>query len=84
MLIIDCIFFKGESMPSVVSYMFFIQKIMTFYRLNIDTNDHEDNVSLCQCAVIALRELFLNSKLPLVHELLIKEKAVSLSQVNSS
>ncbi|XP_015598904.1 PHD finger protein rhinoceros isoform X2 [Cephus cinctus] len=53
--------------------------------LNMDVSDEreEERVSLCQCALVALQELFLTSKLPLIQELLIREKAVTLSQVKS-
>ncbi|XP_066582439.1 serine-rich adhesin for platelets isoform X2 [Prorops nasuta] len=62
-----------------------------YYRLyllqgfNIDTSDDrtEEMVSLCQCALSALQELTLSNKLPLIQELLIREKAVTLSQVKS-
>lgn len=43
----------------------------------------EERVSLCACALIALQELFLTTKLPLIRELLLREKAVTLSQVKS-
>lgn len=54
-------------------------------RLNIDPGDEpdEERVSLCECALIALRQLHLTSELPLVQDLLIREKAVTLSQVKS-
>ncbi|KAG7190663.1 hypothetical protein KM043_006741 [Ampulex compressa] len=53
--------------------------------LNIDTGDEreEERVSLCQCALVALQQLHLTSRLPLVKELLMREKAVTLSQVKS-
>ncbi|XP_050459298.1 LOW QUALITY PROTEIN: mucin-17-like [Cataglyphis hispanica] len=54
-------------------------------KLNIDPSDEprEKRVSLCECALIALRQLHLTSELPLVQDLLIHEKAVTLSQVKS-
>ncbi|KAJ8686935.1 hypothetical protein QAD02_022729 [Eretmocerus hayati] len=39
--------------------------------------------SLCQCALNALEQLDLTKKLPLIRELLVREKAVTLSQVKS-
>ncbi|KAI4491723.1 hypothetical protein M0804_003115 [Polistes exclamans] len=53
--------------------------------LNVDTCDvrSEEKVSLCQCALVALQQLHLTKKLPLVQELLLREKAVTLSQVKS-
>lgn len=54
-------------------------------RLNIDPSNEpgEERVSLCECALIALRQLHLTNDLPLVQDLLIREKAVTLSQVKS-
>ncbi|XP_018338565.1 PREDICTED: uncharacterized protein LOC108746350 isoform X2 [Trachymyrmex septentrionalis] len=54
-------------------------------RLNIDPSDEsgEERVSLCECALIALQQLHLTDELPLVQDLLIREKAVTLSQVKS-
>ncbi|XP_029164013.1 uncharacterized protein LOC114935355 isoform X2 [Nylanderia fulva] len=54
-------------------------------RLNIDPGDEpgEERVSLCECALIALRQLHLTNELPLIQDLLIREKAVTLSQVKS-
>ncbi|XP_070154512.1 serine-rich adhesin for platelets isoform X2 [Polyergus mexicanus] len=54
-------------------------------KLNIEPSDEpgEERVSLCECALIALRQLHLTSELPLVQDLLIREKAVTLSQVKS-
>ncbi|XP_039311071.1 uncharacterized protein LOC105200249 isoform X3 [Solenopsis invicta] len=54
-------------------------------RLNIDPSDEpgEERVSLCECALIALQQLHLTSELPLIQDLLIREKAVTLSQVKS-
>ncbi|KAK2579901.1 hypothetical protein KPH14_007581 [Odynerus spinipes] len=53
--------------------------------LNVDTCDvrREEKVSLCQCALVALQQLHLTKRLPLVVELLLREKAVTLSQVKS-
>lgn len=57
---------------------------ITFDRLNVETNEEreEERVSLCQCALVALQQLNLVSRLPLIRELLMREKAVTLSQVN--
>ncbi|XP_018374484.1 PREDICTED: uncharacterized protein LOC108768529 isoform X2 [Trachymyrmex cornetzi] len=54
-------------------------------RLNIDPSDEssEERVSLCECALIALQQLHLTDELPLIQDLLIREKAVTLSQVKS-
>ncbi|XP_032665787.1 uncharacterized protein LOC116841668 isoform X2 [Odontomachus brunneus] len=54
-------------------------------RLNIDPCDEpgEERVSLCECALIALQQLHLTNELPLIRDLLIREKAVTLSQVKS-
>ncbi|XP_025267179.1 uncharacterized protein LOC105259582 isoform X2 [Camponotus floridanus] len=54
-------------------------------RLNIDPSDEpgEERISLCECALIALRQLHLTSELPIIRDLLIREKAVTLSQVKS-
>nr|XP_012227949.1 PREDICTED: uncharacterized protein LOC105675400 isoform X1 [Linepithema humile]XP_012227950.1 PREDICTED: uncharacterized protein LOC105675400 isoform X1 [Linepithema humile] len=54
-------------------------------RLNIDPSDEpgEERVSLCECALIALQQLHLTDELPLVQDLLVHEKAVTLSQVKS-
>ncbi|XP_025158286.1 uncharacterized protein LOC105181795 isoform X2 [Harpegnathos saltator] len=54
-------------------------------RLNIDPCDEpgEERVSLCECALIALQQLRLTGELPLIRDLLICEKAVTLSQVKS-
>lgn len=54
-------------------------------RLNIDPSDEpgEERVSLCECALIALQQLHLTGELPLIQDLLIREKAVTLSQVKS-
>ncbi|XP_018308135.1 uncharacterized protein [Mycetomoellerius zeteki] len=54
-------------------------------RLNIDPSDEssEERVSLCECALIALQQLHLTDELPLMQDLLIREKAVTLSQVKS-
>lgn len=51
--------------------------------LSIDScqDNGEEHVSLCQCALNALKELNLAKKLPLIQELLTREKAVTLSQV---
>lgn len=53
--------------------------------LNVETNEdrEEERVSLCQCALVALQQLNLASKLPVIQELLMREKAVTLSQVKS-
>ncbi|XP_012281505.1 uncharacterized protein LOC105700329 isoform X2 [Orussus abietinus] len=53
--------------------------------LNVDVGEEreEERDSLCQCALVALEELFLTSKLPLIQELLKREKAVTLSLVKS-
>ncbi|XP_033190919.2 uncharacterized protein LOC117157194 isoform X2 [Bombus vancouverensis nearcticus] len=53
--------------------------------LNVETNEErdEERVSLCQCALVALQQLNLASRLPLIQELLVREKAVTLSQVKS-
>ncbi|XP_076296037.1 uncharacterized protein LOC143216652 isoform X1 [Lasioglossum baleicum] len=53
--------------------------------LNVDTNEQrdEERVSLCRCALLALQQLNLTSRLPLIQELLMREKAVTLSQVKS-
>ncbi|XP_047370569.1 uncharacterized protein LOC124957596 isoform X4 [Vespa velutina] len=53
--------------------------------LNVDTCDvkREEKISLCQCALVALQQLHLTKKLPLVQELLLREKAVTLSQIKS-
>ncbi|XP_033209949.1 uncharacterized protein LOC117168421 isoform X2 [Belonocnema kinseyi] len=53
--------------------------------LNVDSSEEceEKMASLCQCALLALQELHLTNKLPLVKELLMKEKAETLSQVKS-
>nr|XP_031847524.1 treacle protein isoform X1 [Nomia melanderi]XP_031847525.1 treacle protein isoform X1 [Nomia melanderi]XP_031847526.1 treacle protein isoform X1 [Nomia melanderi]XP_031847528.1 treacle protein isoform X1 [Nomia melanderi] len=53
--------------------------------LNVDTNEErdEERVSLCRCALLALQQLNLTSRLPLIQELLMREKAVTLSQVKS-
>ncbi|KAK9298836.1 hypothetical protein QLX08_007980 [Tetragonisca angustula] len=53
--------------------------------LNVETNEEreEERVSLCQCALVALQQLNLVSRLPLIRELLVREKAVTLSQVKS-
>lgn len=48
-----------------------------------NNNDDEKYASLCQCALNALEVLKLSSRLPLVRELLTREKAVTLSQVKS-
>ncbi|KAF3429550.1 hypothetical protein E2986_12972 [Frieseomelitta varia] len=50
--------------------------------LNVETNEEreEERVSLCQCALVALQQLNLVSRLPLIRELLVREKAVTLSQ----
>lgn len=59
---------------------------ITFDRLNVETNAEdreEERVSLCQCALVALQHLNLASKLPVIQELLMREKAVTLSQVYS-
>lgn len=49
----------------------------------METNEErdEERVSLCQCALVALQQLNLASRLPLIQELLVREKAVTLSQV---
>ncbi|XP_011865680.1 PREDICTED: uncharacterized protein LOC105560837 [Vollenhovia emeryi] len=54
-------------------------------RLSIDPSDEpgEERVSLCECALIALQQLHLTGELPLIQDLLIREKAVTLSQVKS-
>ncbi|KAL0103149.1 hypothetical protein PUN28_017464 [Cardiocondyla obscurior] len=54
-------------------------------RLNIDLSDEtgEERVSLCGCALIALQQLHLTNEFPLIQELLIREKADTLSQVKS-
>lgn len=50
--------------------------------LHVDhINDDEEQVSLCQSALVALRELNLTNRLPVIRELLVRERAVSLSQV---
>lgn len=53
--------------------------------LNVETNEErdEERVSLCQCALLALQQLNLASRLPVIQELLTREKAVTLSQVKS-
>ena len=45
-------------------------------------NNEEEYVSLCQCALNALEELKLKIKLPLIRDLLVREKSDTLSQVN--
>lgn len=59
---------------------------ITFDRLNVETNEdrEEERVSLCQCALVALQQLNLASKLPVIQELLMREKAVTLSQVQQN
>ncbi|XP_014486857.1 PREDICTED: serine/arginine repetitive matrix protein 2 isoform X2 [Dinoponera quadriceps] len=54
-------------------------------RLNIGPCDEpgEERASLCECALIALQQLHLTSELPLIRDLLIRERAVTLSQVKS-
>lgn len=51
----------------------------------METNEEreEERVSLCQCALVAFQQLNLASRLPLIQELLMREKAVTLSQVNA-
>ncbi|XP_078032635.1 uncharacterized protein LOC144467619 isoform X2 [Augochlora pura] len=53
--------------------------------LNVDTNEEreQERVSLCRCALLALQQLNLTGRMPLIQELLIREKAVTLSQVKS-
>ncbi|XP_063982368.1 uncharacterized protein LOC135165194 isoform X2 [Diachasmimorpha longicaudata] len=52
--------------------------------LHVDhINDDEEQVSLCQSALVALRELNLTNRLPVIRELLVRERAVSLSQVKA-
>ncbi|XP_076677123.1 uncharacterized protein LOC143373614 isoform X3 [Andrena cerasifolii] len=60
-------------------------KLYLLQGLNVDTNEErgEERVSLCQCALVALQQLNLTNKLPLIQELLMREKAVTLSQVKS-
>lgn len=54
-----------------------------FFRLNLDIGENrdEERVSLCRCALVALKELGLEEKLPVIRDLLMRERAVSLSQV---
>ncbi|XP_020281983.1 proteoglycan 4 isoform X2 [Pseudomyrmex gracilis] len=54
-------------------------------RLNIDPSDEpsEERVSLCECALLALQQMHLANEFPLIRDLLIREKAVTLSQVKS-
>ncbi|XP_058800175.1 uncharacterized protein LOC131669361 isoform X2 [Phymastichus coffea] len=60
-------------------------RLYVFQRLSIDSceNDNVEYTSLCQCAFYALDQLNLSKKLPLIRELLMREKAVTLSQVKS-
>ncbi|XP_051164473.1 uncharacterized protein LOC127283559 isoform X2 [Leptopilina boulardi] len=60
-------------------------RIYLLQGLNVDSGEEceEKMASLCQCALLALQELHLTNKLPLVRELLTKEKAETLSQVKS-
>ncbi|XP_011296876.1 uncharacterized protein [Fopius arisanus] len=52
--------------------------------LHVDhINDEEEQVSLCQSALVAFRELNLTNRLPVIKELLVRERAVSLSQVKA-
>ncbi|XP_046750425.1 uncharacterized protein LOC124413706 isoform X2 [Diprion similis] len=53
--------------------------------LSSDTNGEweEEKASLCQCVLRALQELTLSKRLPLVQELLQRERTASLSQVKS-
>ncbi|XP_044009034.1 uncharacterized protein LOC122852949 isoform X2 [Aphidius gifuensis] len=46
-------------------------------------DDREEQISLCHSALVALKELNLIDKLPIVQHLLIRERAVSLSQVKA-
>ena len=57
--------------------------LFSFCRLNVDSSEEceEKMASLCQCGLLALQELHLTNKLPIVRELLMREKAESLSQV---
>lgn len=67
-----------ESVPTIVFSL-------TAGRLNVDTSEERDGerVSLCRCALLALQQLNLTSRLPLIQELLMREKAVTLSQVGN-
>ncbi|XP_011500954.1 PREDICTED: serine/arginine repetitive matrix protein 2-like [Ceratosolen solmsi marchali] len=60
-------------------------RLYLFQGLSIDSseNNKDEYVSLCQCALNALEELNLVKKLPLIQELLMREKAITLSQVKS-
>ncbi|XP_031787298.1 inner centromere protein A isoform X2 [Nasonia vitripennis] len=60
-------------------------RLYMFQGLNIENceNNGEEYASLCQCAQNGLKELNLAEKLPLIQELLMREKAVTLSQVKS-
>lgn len=53
--------------------------------LNVEMNEErdEERVSLCHCALVALQQLNLANRLPVIQELLMREKAVTLSQVKS-
>ncbi|XP_043267223.1 uncharacterized protein [Venturia canescens] len=53
--------------------------------LNLDIGEDrdEERVSLCRCALVALQELGLEEKLPVIRDLLMRERAVTLSQVKS-
>ncbi|KAL7292175.1 hypothetical protein TKK_0014130 [Trichogramma kaykai] len=58
-------------------------RLYLFQGLNIENNENDGCTSLCRCALIALDVLNLTRKLPLVQELLTRERAVTLSQVKS-
>ncbi|CAG5077726.1 Protein of unknown function [Cotesia congregata] len=58
-------------------------RLYLLQNLHIDVNDGEDCASLCQCALEALKMLDLTNKFPIIKQLLIRERAVSLSQVKA-
>ncbi|XP_074100360.1 uncharacterized protein LOC141528290 isoform X1 [Cotesia typhae] len=58
-------------------------RLYLLQNLHIDVNDGEECASLCQCALEALKMLDLTSKFPIIKQLLIRERAVSLSQVKA-
>ncbi|XP_008557538.2 probable serine/threonine-protein kinase ndrD isoform X1 [Microplitis demolitor] len=58
-------------------------RLYLLQNLHIDANDGEEYVSLCQCALEALKMLDLINKFPIIKQLLIRERAVSLSQVKA-
>lgn len=67
----------------VYSGFCFFYFILFYRRLNIDPSDEpgEERVSLCECALLALQQMHLTNEFPLIRDLLIREKAVTLSQV---